>query len=75
MQSTRFIGRLNLVGTVTNIAIVLLFVVWFPAGSINNPKTNSSKDVWTNFENGTPWPIGWATIMGNLSDDPKCYSN
>lgn len=64
MQSTKFIGRLNLAGTVVNLLIVLIFIIWFPAGSVNDPKTNSSHLVWLEFENGTDWPIGWATIMG-----------
>ena len=64
MQSTKFIGRVNLVGTVLNIVVVIIFVIWFPVGSINSPKTNDSHEVWTSFENGTEWPIGWATIMG-----------
>lgn len=82
MQSTKFIGRVNLVGTALNIVVVIIFVIWFPVsirridasrsglltdvqvGSINSPKTNNSYDVWTTFENGTEWPIGWSTIMG-----------
>lgn len=64
MQSTKFIGWVNKIGTVFNVVVVFIFVIWFPAGSINSPKTNNSHDVWTTFENGTEWPIGWATIMG-----------
>lgn len=64
MQSTRFIGQLNKVGTVFNVIVILIFVIWFPVGSVNSPKTSDSHTVWTNFENGTEWPIGWATIMG-----------
>lgn len=51
------------VGTVANVVIILIFVIWFPVGSINSPKTNRSSEIWTTFENGTDWPIGWATIM------------
>lgn len=40
---------------------------WFPAGSINTPKTNSSHYVWTDIINGTEWPSGLAFIMGFLS--------
>ena len=64
MQSTKFIARFNLVGTGLNLVIVLIFIIWFPIGSINEPKTNSSNAVWTEFQNTTDWPIGWATIMG-----------
>lgn len=67
MQSTWFIGWVNKVGTVWNVIIVIIFVIWMPVGSINTPKTNNTHDVWTQFENGTDWPIGWATIMGFLT--------
>lgn len=67
MQSTWFIGWLNKIGTVWNVAVIIIFVIWFPVGSINHPKTNNSHGVWTTFENGTEWPIGWATIMGFLT--------
>ena len=67
MQSTWFIGWVNKVGTILNVLVVLIFVIWFPLGSINHPKTNKSHDVWTQFANGTEWPIGWATIMGFLT--------
>lgn len=67
MQSTKFIGQVNVVGTMFNVIVVLIFVIWFPVGSINTPKTNDSHAVWTTFENGTAWPIGWATIMGFLT--------
>ncbi|KAL9616293.1 MAG: hypothetical protein Q9160_008833 [Pyrenula sp. 1 TL-2023] len=55
-NSTKFLGRLNAVGTVINSALVFIFVVWLPTGSINNPKTNTSAQVWTEMTNGTEWP-------------------
>lgn len=64
MQSTKFIGWVNKAGTIFNVAVIIIFVIWFPVGSVNSPKTNNSHEVWTTFENGTEWPIGWATIMG-----------
>jgi len=67
MQSTRFIGWVNKIGTVWNIVVILIFVIWFPVGSINSPKTNGTHSTWTSFENGTAWPIGWSTIMGTQS--------
>lgn len=67
MQSTYFIGWMNKIGTVWNLIIIVIFVIWFPVGAINSPKTNSSHDVWLTFSNGTEWPIGWATVMGFLS--------
>ena len=61
---SRFVGWVNKIGTIFNIVVVIIFVIWFPVGSINTPKTNDSHAVWTQFANGTEWPIGWATIMG-----------
>lgn len=67
MQPTKVIGRVNVVGTIWNLAIIVIFVIWFPVGAINNPKFNDNEYVWTKFQNGTQWPIGWATIMGFLT--------
>ncbi|KAF7915379.1 hypothetical protein EAE99_010152 [Botrytis elliptica] len=69
MNSTKFIGVLNTVGTITNVIVLLFFVIWFPAGSINEPKTNPSSMVWTSegIVNGTEWPTGFAFLMGFLS--------
>ncbi|KIX10673.1 uncharacterized protein Z518_01757 [Rhinocladiella mackenziei CBS 650.93] len=67
MQSTWFIGWLNKIGTIWNLAVLIIFIIWFPVGSVNHPKTNDSHAVWTEFQNGTEWPIGWATIMGFLT--------
>ncbi|TGO12640.1 hypothetical protein BTUL_0085g00350 [Botrytis tulipae] len=69
MNSTRFIGVLNTVGTITNVIVLLIFVIWFPAGSINEPKTNPSSMVWTSegIVNGTEWPTGFSFLMGFLS--------
>lgn len=35
----------NKVGTIANVIIILIFVIWFPVGSINSPKTNNSHAV------------------------------
>ncbi|KAF5875669.1 putative amino acid permease protein [Botrytis fragariae] len=69
MNSTKFVGVLNTVGTITNVIVLLIFVIWFPAGSINEPKTNPSSTVWTSegIVNGTEWPTGFAFLMGFLS--------
>jgi amino acid transporter len=67
MNSTKQIARLNKVGTIINLIVVLIFVIWFPAGSINHPKTNDSHYVWTEITNGTEWPTGFAFLMGFLS--------
>lgn len=69
MQSTKTIGRINVVGTWINLVALVIFVIWLPAGAINNPKFQSNETVWTSkgFINGTDWPIGFATLMGFLS--------
>ena len=67
MNSTKFVGRLNKVGTIANLVVILIFVIWFPVGSINQPKTNSNSTVWTGIVNGTEWPSGFAFMMGFLS--------
>ncbi|MCJ1282233.1 hypothetical protein MMC26_001556 [Xylographa opegraphella] len=67
MNSTKFIGRLNVAGTITNVVALVIFIIWMPAGSINTPKTNSNEFVWTEIINGTEWPSGFAFMMGFLS--------
>lgn len=67
MNSTKFLGRFNMVGTVLNMIVLVIFIIWLPAGSINHPKTNDSHYVWTTIVNGTEWPSGFAFIMGFLS--------
>lgn len=67
MNSTKFIGQLNKVGTVANLVVIIIFVIWFPVGSINHPKTNPNSVVWTGIVNGTEWPSGFAFMMGFLS--------
>ncbi|MCJ1403830.1 hypothetical protein MMC11_007053 [Xylographa trunciseda] len=67
MNSTKFIGRLNVIGTVANLIALIIFIIWMPVGSINTPKTNSNEFVWTEIINGTEWPSGFAFMMGFLS--------
>jgi amino acid transporter len=67
MNPTKFIGYLNIVGTVVNIIALIIFIIWLPAESINSPKFNDNQTVWLNLQNGTEWPIGWAFIMSFLA--------
>jgi amino acid transporter len=67
MNATKLIAWLNKVGTIVNLVVALIFVIWFPAGSINHPKTNDSHYVWTEIINGTEWPTGFAFLMWFLS--------
>ncbi|KAE9371918.1 amino acid transporter-like protein [Stipitochalara longipes BDJ] len=67
MNSTKFLGYINLVGTVANLLVLVIFIIWLPVGSIQRPKFNDNHTVWVNVQNGTDWPTGWAFIMGFLS--------
>ena len=67
MNSTKFLGYMNIVGTVINLIALIIFVIWLPAASINTPKFNDNHTVWVNIQNGTEWPTGWAFIMGFLT--------
>ncbi|XMA09908.1 hypothetical protein WAI453_002699 [Rhynchosporium graminicola] len=69
MNSTKFIARLNELGTTVNIIVLIVFIVWMPAGSINRPKTNPDTIVWTSegIVNVTEWPTGFSFLMGFLS--------
>lgn len=55
MNSTKFLGWLNVIGTIANVLVLIIFVIWMPVGSINTPKTNSNHYVWTEIINGTEW--------------------
>lgn len=69
MNSTKFLARMNGVGTIVNVLVIFIFVIWMPVGSINEPKTNPNNIVWTldGIVNGTEWPTGFAFMMGMLS--------
>jgi len=49
MNSTKFHGQLNELGTILNLIGLLVFVIWFLVGSINHPKSNNSHYVWTRY--------------------------
>jgi hypothetical protein len=38
MNATKFLGHMNVVGTIANIFVLVLFVIWLPAASINTPR-------------------------------------
>ncbi|KAH8808788.1 amino acid/polyamine transporter I [Xylogone sp. PMI_703] len=67
MNSTKVLGYINIVGTAINVIILVIFVIWLPAGSVNSPKFNDNHTVWVDLQNGTEWPTGWAFIMGFLT--------
>ncbi|RFU35424.1 hypothetical protein B7463_g894, partial [Scytalidium lignicola] len=67
MNSTKILGYINIVGTVVNTIVLVIFIIWVPTSSINNPKFNDNHTVWVDIQNGTGWPTGWAFIMGFLT--------
>jgi amino acid transporter len=67
MNATKFLGQLNTVGAIANLAVLIIFIIWMPAGSIYHPKTNPNHFVWVEIVNGTEWPSGFAFLMGFLS--------
>ncbi|KAE9973205.1 hypothetical protein BLS_003726 [Venturia inaequalis] len=67
IQATKFLGHMNIIGTILNVIVLVVFIIWLPVASINTPKFNDNKTVWVNMENGTEWPVGWSFIMGFLS--------
>ena len=67
MNATKFLGRLNTLSMIVNIVVVIIFLIWFPVGSINRPKMNTDDFVWTQVINGTDWPTGISFLMGYLS--------
>lgn len=68
MNSIKFLASINGFGTIINVVVLFIFVIWMPVGSINEPKTNSNSIVWTSdgIVNGTEWPTGVAFMMGML---------
>lgn len=38
MNATKFIGQFNIVGTAMNFFVLILFVIWLPAASVQKPK-------------------------------------
>lgn len=42
MNSTKFLGYVNIIGTIANILVLFIFIIWLPAGSIQRPRYVSS---------------------------------
>ena len=38
MNSTKILGYINIVGTIANVVVLVIFIVWLPAASINRPR-------------------------------------
>lgn len=63
---TRFLARLNEVGSVINIISLVVFCIVVPTANINRPISNSSSEVWGTITNSTDWPDGVAVLMSFL---------
>lgn len=42
---TDVLAGVNKIGTICNVALIIIFIIWFPVGSINTPKTNNTHAV------------------------------
>ncbi|PMD29911.1 hypothetical protein L207DRAFT_549617 [Hyaloscypha variabilis F] len=40
------LGYINLIGTVLNLLVVVIFITWLPVGTIQDPKCNDNHIVW-----------------------------
>jgi amino acid transporter len=38
MNATKFLGYVNIIGTIANMLVLVIFIIWLPAGSINRPR-------------------------------------
>jgi amino acid transporter len=38
MNSTKILGYINIAGTIANLLVLVIFIIWLPAGSINRPR-------------------------------------
>jgi len=38
MNSTKVLGYVNIAGTIVNLVVLVIFIIWLPVGAINNPK-------------------------------------
>jgi amino acid transporter len=42
MNSTKFLGCINIIGTIANVLVLVIFIIWLPVSSINRPKYDFS---------------------------------
>jgi amino acid transporter len=48
MNSTKILGYINIVGTVANLVVLAIFIIWLPVGAINRPKYVSRTSIISN---------------------------
>jgi amino acid transporter len=37
-NSTKILGYINIVGTIANVIVLVVFIIWLPVGAVNRPK-------------------------------------
>lgn len=60
---TIWVARVNSWGSTFNIIALVITLIAIPAGTTNEPKFSSSKDVWGTITNLTDFPDGVAVLM------------
>lgn len=63
---TLWIANFNSVGTVINIACLIITIIIIPATVITDPKFQSNEFAW-GIQNFTDWPDGIAVLMSFLA--------
>jgi amino acid transporter len=38
MNATKFLGYINIVGTIANVLVLVIFIIWLPVASKGSPK-------------------------------------
>ncbi|PWY76572.1 amino acid transporter [Aspergillus eucalypticola CBS 122712] len=60
---TIWVARVNSWGSTFNVIALVITLIAIPAGTTNEPKFSSSKDVWGTITNLTDFPDGVAVLM------------
>lgn len=63
---TLWIANLNSVGTIINIACLVITIIIIPAAAMTQPKFQPNEVAW-GIQNYTEWPDGVAVLMSFLS--------
>lgn len=64
---TKRVAQFNSYGSTFNMLALVATLIAIPAGTSNNPKFTSSRDVWSHIENQTDFPDGVAVLMTFVS--------
>jgi amino acid transporter len=63
---TKWIANFNSVGTVVNIACLIITIIIIPATTIGQPKFQPNEFAW-GIQNATDWPDGIAVLLSFLA--------